>query len=86
MYFQTTSSYFSLFLFMMIPVIVGPEAKSEKWKKFVANLQPGLRGKYAKDPDYSGTFYIEKPADLISDYKTRRQIFYKMTQNCFRKF
>ena len=51
----------------MIPVIIGPDAKTDKWKKFVANLQPGLRGKYAKDSDYSGAFYLEEMKDLMSD-------------------
>ena len=48
----------------MIPVIIGPDAKTDKWKKFVANLQPGLRGKYAKDSDYI----------TVSDFREKHKV------------
>ena len=49
----------------LIPVIVAPGAKdSEAWKRFVANILPGRRSQYAKDPDYSGAYYVESFAEL----------------------
>merc|ERR1711972_627930 len=49
----------------MIPVIVAPDSKtSESWKKFVANILPGRRSQYAKDPDFSGAFYVENFEEL----------------------
>ena len=49
----------------VIPVIVGPDAKSDNWKNFVANLSPGLQLSVPKDEDYSGQFYVEKLQDLV---------------------
>lgn len=49
----------------IIPIVVGPNAKSDMWKDFVANLMPSSRTKYAKDPDYNGAYYVEKLSDLM---------------------
>lgn len=49
----------------VIPIIVGPNAKSDMWKNFVANLLPGVRTQYAKDPDYNGAFYVNELKDLM---------------------
>jgi hypothetical protein len=51
----------------VMPVIVGPNANSDMWKKFVANLMPGMRSKHAKDPELSGAFYVDKFEDLMNE-------------------
>lgn len=51
----------------VIPVVVGPNAKSDNWKNFVANLVPGLQNKVSKDTDYSGAYFVESFADLLDD-------------------
>lgn len=49
----------------VVPIIVGPNANSKAWKDFVANVLPGTRSKYSKDPDYSGAFYVDSLAGLM---------------------
>lgn len=54
----------------VIPVVVAPNAADngkvhEQWRKFTANLIPGMRTKYAKDPDFSGPFFVDKHDDLM---------------------
>lgn len=51
----------------VIPVVVAPDADSDQWKAFVANFMPGLRKKYAKDPDFNGAFHVKSFAGLVDD-------------------
>jgi hypothetical protein len=51
----------------VIPVIIGPNAKSDNWKNFAANLVPGLQTKYAKDADYSGAYFVNTFDELMDD-------------------
>jgi len=52
----------------VIPVIVAPNAQnSDIWKKFVANIMPGRRSQIAKDPDFSGAFYVNSLSELQND-------------------
>jgi hypothetical protein len=49
----------------VVPIVVAPNANDEAWKKFMANFMPGMRNKFAKDPEYSGAFYVESFQDLF---------------------
>jgi len=51
----------------VVPIIVNPDAKTNNWKNFVANLVPGLQQNYVKDADYSGAFFVESLAGLMED-------------------
>jgi hypothetical protein len=51
----------------VIPIIVGPNANSDAWKNFVANVLPGTRSKYTKDDDFTGAFYSESLGGLQDD-------------------
>lgn len=54
----------------VVPVVIAPNAKSdekthEQWRKFTANLIPGMRDKFSKDPDFSGPFFVDSHKDLM---------------------
>lgn len=49
----------------VVPIVIAPNAKDESWKKLMANFMPGMRNKYAKDPDFSGAFFLESFAELF---------------------
>jgi hypothetical protein len=49
----------------VVPIVIAPNAKDDSWKKLMANFMPGMRNKFAKDPDYSGAFFLESFAELF---------------------
>lgn len=67
----------------VMPVIVGPEAKSDAWKNFVANFSPGLQLNVPKDEDYSGQFFVEKLEDLVKndDLVEKMNLFQCLVEN-----
>lgn len=66
----------------IIPIVVGPEARSERWKKFIANFVPGMRTKFSKDPDYSGAFYVNDFAGLAdAQFNAHLNIYQCLLEN-----
>lgn len=51
----------------LVPIIVSPDANSQAWQDFAANLMPGLVTRYAKDPDYNGAFHVDSFEGLLDD-------------------
>jgi len=50
----------------VVPIVIAPNAKtSDSWKKLMANFMPGMRNKFAKDPDFSGAFFLESFQELF---------------------
>lgn len=49
----------------LIPIVVGPNSNSNEWRNFMANVIPGLRTKYSKDPDYTGAFHVSSLKELM---------------------
>lgn len=48
----------------VLPIIIAPNADHEMWKKFTAQVVPGLQTHYSKDPEFSSVWYLKDFSEL----------------------